>query len=640
MKKKIFNTTIILVILFFGACDSYLDRTPDDQMTEDQVFTRYERTSQLVNDLYEAAKHANSPLVFFNHFSTMGITDEGEAASLVEGEITHKFNEGSWNPDGMPDRSDHGEYWNSLYNRIRRTNVILAGVNKYNTPDNIMRPGELRERIGEVFFMRAYFHYLLIRMYGEAVYMDYLPDPNAEMRFSKQSFHYMVDKINQDCDSAFNRLPNIQPESYFCRADQGAVLGLKAAVAWMAATPMWNGGNFPGKGRVHEGEYIYKQERWEKAKAAAKAVLDFKIDGAPRFNLYTKFTDTDFGDDEGKNMSNSKVYHRLWEMYHDVRDGLRQEGLFVIERTKNDAWQGDQYPASRRNGGSRNQPVQEQVDEYEFIGPDGYGYPIYHPKAKEMGYDDENPYEGIKRDPRFYRDVLYHGATFRDANNNTYKINASEGPDRIVRNKEAGTRTGYWTRKFLKESWNGNKSFSLSCPPVWSLPEMIYIYCEAVNETTGPNNEIYELLNKVRARSFMAPIPLEAKTNKELMNEYIQRERRVELFYQDNRVWATRLYLDANNSKELAKEQAWESAATTDDERSQKYWPYPKCQRMVNGMMPVEDPNGKIEVNGKKFKMKRFCVERRVFETPKHYLFPIMDAELKRTPELVQNPGW
>ena len=52
-------------------------------------------------------------------------------------------------------------------------------------------------------------------------------------------------------------------------------------------------------------------------------------------------------------------------------------------------------------------------------------------------------------------------------------------------------------------------------PAIWRLPEFIYIYCEAVNELSGPNEEIYDLINQVRARSFMSPMPPAVKTDKE-----------------------------------------------------------------------------------------------------------------------------
>jgi hypothetical protein len=129
------------------------------------------------------------------------------------------------------------------------------------------------------------------------------------------------------------------------------------------------------------------------------------------------------------------------------------------------------------------------------------------------------------------------------------------------------------------------------------------------------------------------------------MREYIKRERRVEFFYEDKRAWWSRLYLEPDNSDELSKEQKWEAAGTTNNERSVNYWsqgygPYPKCQRMINGMKPIQDPNGKIVIDGTRYKMQRFCVENRVFDTPKMYLWPIMVSELEKNSALVQNPGW
>ena len=70
--------------------------------------------------------------------------------------------------------------------------------------------------------------------------------------------------------------------------------------------------------------------------------------------------------------------------------------------------------------------------------------------------------------------------------------------------------------------------------------------------------------------------------------------------------------------------------------RQASEWPYPKDQRQSHGMKPVEDPNGKIEVNGKKYRMERFVVEdNRVFSAPKSYLWPILQEELRRCPSPV-----
>lgn len=629
--KKIYTIVIFFTCAMLAACkEDFLDRKPDDQVDAEQVFTRYNKTNQLITDLYDNAKGSNSPLVFFSHFSTAPVTDEAEG-STAEGSLTNKFNNGDWNANVMPAGSSRGQYWWDLYGRIRKANVILEGVRKYNTPDNPLQAGDLNKRLGETYFLRAYFHYLAARMYGEVVYVNRTISPSDPMDFKQESFHSIANKIYQDCDSAMALVPASWGGADFGRVDKGAVLGLKAIVAWMAATPMWNGGTFPNETRAFAAEYAYNAERWNTAKLAAKAVIDFKVEGRQRYSLYQGHDAADFRDDAGENNNNSKVPARLWDMYHNM-EAFQNEAVFFVTRDKDNNWQGDIYPPSW-GGSSRQMPVQEQVDEYEYIAADGFGYPVYAARAKKDGYDDANPYESVKRDPRFHRDIIYHGSTFKGK-----VINTASGPDKVGATNS--TTTGYFLRKILRESWNRDKSFAISGPPVWRLPEFIYIYCEAVNETAGPNAEIYDMLNTVRKRSFMAPIPAEAKASKALMDEYIKRERRVELFYENNRIWSSRLYLEPSAPKEMAREQAWQSAGSTNDQRSQNAWPYPKAQRMINGMKPVEDPAGKIVVDGKKYKMQRYFIESRVFVAPRHYLFPIMQDELQKTPTLKQNPGW
>ena len=70
------------------------------------------------------------------------------------------------------------------------------------------------------------------------------------------------------------------------------------------------------------------------------------------------------------------------------------------------------------------------------------------------------------------------------------------------------------------------------------------------------------------------------------------------------------------------------------------YGPYPKCQRMINGMRPVEDPNGFIVVDGKHYSMKRFKEENRVFKI-NYFLYPINRDEVRRSQNVLkQNPFW
>ena len=68
MKRLYILAGLLAGLLSFTSCEDYLDRTPDDKTTEQQVFTRFDKVESLVTDLYAHAKYANRPLLYLNHF--------------------------------------------------------------------------------------------------------------------------------------------------------------------------------------------------------------------------------------------------------------------------------------------------------------------------------------------------------------------------------------------------------------------------------------------------------------------------------------------------------------------------------------------------------------------------------------------
>lgn len=625
MKAKIIFIYTLIHFSIFSCKKDFLDRNPDDQLTEQQVFADFEEVNKLVTDLYSDLHSRSRGLAFIEHFSLSAITDECRGSTVENGQ-SRAFNTGGWNPSEQP---GSGYKWADIYSTIRIANLILTGVRVYNTPDNPLNKGDLDIRLGESYFMRAYYHYLAARLYGEIPYIDYLVDPNGDMAIKQETFHTTVEKISADCDSAIALLPVTQTDAQFGRAEKGTAMALKAIVRWMAATPLYNGGVLPNDTRIGNAGYSGRDnKRWEAARDAAKAVLDLRSEnGQLRYNLYTSYGSNDF-----VSGSNNKVYTRLYQQFYDF-SAFQTEGIFMNMNDKWEAWQGDNYPPSE-GGGSRQQPVQEQVDEYEYMAPDGYGYPVYDARAVADGYDDANPYESVTRDPRFYRDVIYNGATFRNS-----VINTATGSDKIAATNS--TTTGYFLRKFYREDYRPGNGVSFQIHyPLIRLPEIMLIYAEALNETGGSADEIMTILNTIRQRAFMVPVPPAVKGDQTKTDEYIQRERRVEFFYENKRWFTARLYLEPSSASELAREQAWQSAGGDNDTRSQRYWPYPKCQRMVNGMKPVEDLNGNITISGKKYSMQRFYVATWVFVSPTHFFFPIMQDELLKDPALQQAPGW
>ena len=642
----------------FG-CEDYLDKTPQGDKTEEDVFTRFNETEQLINRLYFYVRAADQPLVHIRYFSDSALADECEGSSAENG-WSNKFNEGDWEPgaelyskcNATTDAGACHTFWPALYQDIRCANVILEGIEKYNTPDSQVHPGTLSQRIGEVYFLRAYLHYCVLKSYGECPYVDYTVDPNNLPKFERENVHSIVEKICNDCDNAFSRVPERYLAEQFGRVEKGTCLALKAMARWIAATPLYNGSTLKGDNRNYASEYQrYDPARWDAAAAAAKAVIDFTTNtGEKRYSLYQgadKSNTTNFGNvDE----SNGKVYTRLWELFSGTArslDAKKCEWIWFFLQAKTVGYHNDMYPPSSQ-GQAREVPVQEHVDEYEVIGPDGYGYPIYALKQNHKAlygsliseqdmakaYDDGNPY--VNRDPRFYRDIIYHGSMFKGK-----WINTATGSDEI--NAANSTTTGYFTHKFFDGYYTKGMSGDWNMDaPLIRLATIYLVYAEAVTRSKGATDEVYNMMNDLRARSFMAPIPPAAKTNKELLLDYILRERRVELYHEKSRFFSTRFYLEPTSPTELAKESQWNALPGSNDEKAQqyfaKYGAYPKTQHRICGMRPVEDPDGKISVGGKKYRMERFWKEDRVF-LEKHYLFPIPTEELQRA-NIPQNPNW
>lgn len=210
------------------------------------------------------------------------------------------------------------------------------------------------------------------------------------------------------------------------------------------------------------------------------------------------------------------------------------------------------------------------------------------------------------------------------------------------------TRTGYALRKFIYEDYDKDGSITAMYFPLIRLPEIMLIYAEALNETDNPDagQKVYDLLNEIRTRSFMKKVPESLKGDKEMRREYINRERRVELFFENNRYFNLRYKGIPTSSEELLKEARYLGLSSDPDERAQKWiengnGEYPQTQHYIHGMIPVPDTDGKVQIGSQTYKMKRIEGKQMVRQfTYRNYFFPINSNEIAKTPSLIQNPGW
>ena len=209
----------------------------------------------------------------------------------------------------------------------------------------------------------------------------------------------------------------------------------------------------------------------------------------------------------------------------------------------------------------------------------------------------------VNREPRFYASINFPGQVWK---NHAIQV----WFDGIDGRKNAGSdycKTGYLMKKAMNERnrWNPwqveQNTWIIS-----RLGEIYLNYAEALNEFSGPSTEVYKYVNLIRNRSGLPN--LEEGLSKEEMREKIWHERRIELAFETHRFFDVR---------------RWKIAEVTDDK-------------------PVHSLNifAGSHLQDNAF-YQRIVVEQRVFDSPKHYFFPIEQNEIdKNDQNLVQNPGW
>jgi hypothetical protein len=157
------------------------------------------------------------------------------------------------------------------------------------------------------------------------------------------------------------------------------------------------------------------------------------------------------------------------------------------------------------------------------------GLPITDPAS---GYNPQNPY--VNREKRFYQSIVYDGATWLG-----YEIVIRQGVgsrmETDLSNINESTNTGYYLLKGLNPKYaiNGSNQQNSANFIIFRFAEVLLNYAEAQNEATGPDASVFDAVNKVRLRSELPP--LASGMSQEQMRIAIQRERRVELAFEEKR---------------------------------------------------------------------------------------------------------
>ena len=70
MKQLIYKLTLLCIVVATAiSCENYLDKSPSDERTDKDVYTRFAEVDALVNRLYFMLRGADRPLVYLRYNS-------------------------------------------------------------------------------------------------------------------------------------------------------------------------------------------------------------------------------------------------------------------------------------------------------------------------------------------------------------------------------------------------------------------------------------------------------------------------------------------------------------------------------------------------------------------------------------------
>ena len=497
--------------------------------------------------------------------------------------------------------------WSTCYNMLEYVNSFLENGLSDNVLYNREDPdkdAQIKDRLrGEAYFLRAWWHFELLKMYGgksadgKALgvpvadhYISY-EEASENGMFIRPSYQATVDFICNDLDLAMELLPASYSgsdqnfgDTQIGRATSGAAAVLKSRVLLYSASPAMQDDDIvkiTGMGTyevVNPGIY---QKKWELVAKQIARILTME-----GFGTYVPLLPSDIADAQSE--SSDFAFRRYFN---------------------NNLLEANHFPPYYF-GKSMTVPSHNLVK--AFCAKNGF--PVTDPRS---GVDISGPAFDMSRlysvmDDRFARVIYSQGSVF---GNSGTALDMSEGGRDSHGYNENATTTGYYLAKFVSTvSGMLNPVASAGSAhynPLLRKSEVLLNYAEASNEAYGPKAvgegssvSAYDIIKSIRslAGCIMSDTRLdECAGGKDTSRALIQNERRLEFAFENHRYFDMRRWL-----------------------------------------LPLDEDVCGVEITRNEdntFSYKEKVVEPRKY-TVRDYYAPLPYAEISKNPNLVNNTGW
>ncbi|MDN3667558.1 RagB/SusD family nutrient uptake outer membrane protein [Algibacter miyuki] len=523
-----------------------------------------------------------------------------------------------------------------LFDGIRHCNIFIDNMEDRSKVPDISEADRLRW-IGEGKFLKAYYHYYLMRMYGPIpIIRNTIPvdAPESELQIGREPIDESVDYLVELLDEAALALPPqiTDRQNELGRITRAAALGIKGELLLMVASPLFNGNSdvasFTNKDGIALFPASYDPEKWERAAVALKAAIDvaeanghvlfYKEDINANISQVTK-TKIDIRQAVTERFNNELI----WANPNSRTSQLQRLCMMPLNNTISHSSARKVFSPTIRSASNFYTKNGVPIEEDKTLNFNDIT------KIKEAGVEDAlNIKEGYRtsilnfnREPRFYADLGFDGAIF-------YKYDS--GSDETKYHIEAKFKdyagssdafdfnvTGYYIKKLVdwQQTFNsdGGASYNDYAWPELRLADLYLMYAEALNEVSGATPEVLQYVDAIRARAGLEGVSSSWQnystnpskyTSKEGMREIIHRERSIELAYEGKNYWDIR---------------RWKKATSEFNK-------------------PVEGWNVYGSTEAAYYQVSTLFQQR--FVAPRDYFWPIYETTLIQNPSLVQSPGW
>lgn len=628
MKKNIIRMLMLGVAAWAVASCSYLDVVPDEMPTEKDAFADQPAAERYLYSCYGYLPNPRAGA------TSLDFMTGDEVITAFEHETFASFPKGNYSSSNTVI-----SYWNTFFTGLRQCQLFLANIDQVpNLPQDIHD-----DYVGQVKFLIAYYHYLLIQCYGPTIIIDEVADVNAspETFLARKPLEECVQFVCDLLDEAAQTLPATRLNVYYGLATSVAAKAVKAKLLLFAASPLFNGqggnswyANFTNNDGTKLMPTQYDASKW----AAAKTAMEEAIALAERSG-YALYQETNYNTTDTSAPADP-IQHKLrYNIMHDANSEIiwadtRDEGVYGLQNktmpySPSSAWNGVAPTWAMlnrfytKNGLPWDEdPAYKNKNKTEVVTVPGDSQ-VACPGEKTIAFN-------LDREPRFYAWIGFQGGYYEimsAQNSGAYNNDPSFDGERLVcdfagdgigeGNCARGTRTndyapsGYLNKKGVMPSYQVSTGLSYAPHYPWPVIRLADLYlglAEAAVETNDLD-VAKSYLNRVRERAGIPTVETSwagvADLTQSKMRDIVRQERMVEFYLENQNFWDMRRWLLAGQYFNV------------------------QAQGMNTEANNIND-----------FAQVTNIIFERKFQTPMNYLLPIPTADLNNNPNLVNNPGY